>query len=347
MNSEINLEKLERFNKGLSKAEEIEYIHNLFSENESNPEFKLQIQKYFDEYLKDNQDENHNLSYLLDHIHHVIHKTESREKDKIINRVYTWYSTAAAILLIPILVASVFWFEMRNQGEKANAETSVKSMLFAPLGSRISFSLPDGTKGWLNSGSSLEYQIPFNNRKIAVSGEAWFDVSHDKINPFEISAGNSKVKVLGTKFNLNAYPQEDHIEVVLEEGKVEFSVPELSSAIEMKPNERLTFSKGKVNIEVTDASKFGAWKEGKLVFRSDPMTEVARRIERWYNVEVVFVDKELGKYIFRGIFQDDSLEEVLYGLCMTSPIRYRIIDPKLLEDGTIQKKKILLYKKNI
>jgi len=83
------------------------------------------------------------------------------------------------------------------------------------------------------------------------------------------------------------------------------------------------------------------------MFRGDPMPEVARRIARWYNVEVELVDKDLVKDVIRGTFQDDSLEEVLRYISMTSPIRYRIIDRKLLDDGTFQKKKVLMYRGNM
>jgi transmembrane sensor len=342
-----DIEKLQRFSKGLSDAEEEKYIYSLFSENEEIKDFEQHIQNEFNEYLINNPDENHDLTYLLDRIHHIIHKNENQKKDTVVKRIYRWYSVAAAVLLIPMLIASGIWFAGQNKQEPILAESPVKSTLFAPLGSRISFSLPDGTKGWLNSGSSLEYSLPFNNnRQVAILGEAWFDVAHDANHPFEVTVDNSKVKVLGTKFNLNAYPEEKYVEVVLEEGKVEFSTPGIVSGIVMKPNERLVLNDGAININKTDASKFAAWKEGKLMFRGDPMAEVARRIERWYNVDVVLVDKELEKDVIRGTFQDDSLEEVLRYLSLTSPMRYRIIDRKLLDDGTIQKKKVLLYKKN-
>ncbi|MEN8118549.1 MAG: FecR domain-containing protein [Bacteroidota bacterium] len=348
MINKADIEKLQRFSKGLSDAEEEKYIYSLFTENEGNREFKQHVQKEFNEYLKNNPDVNYNLSYLLDRIHHTIHNNENQKKITVVKKIYRWYSVAAAVLLIPVLIAGGIWFTQQNHEEPTLAESPVTSTLFAPLGSRINFSLPDGTNGWLNSGSSLEYQLPFNsNRQIEILGEAWFDVAHDANHPFEITAGNSKVKVLGTKFNLNAYPEEKYMEVVLEEGKVQFSVSGHSSGIEMKPNERLILSDGAININVTDASKFTAWKEGKLVFRSDPMEEVARRIERWYNVDIQLVDEELKNHVFRGTFQDDSLEEVLHYLSMTSPIRYRIIERKLMDDGTVQKKKVLLYKKNV
>lgn len=343
-----DIEKLQRFSLGKTSAEEEKYIYSLFAENEKNRAFESQLQKEFNEYLKTHPDENHNLSYLLDRIHHIIHKQEYQKKDTVVKRIYRWYSIAAAVLLIPLIVAGAIWFMHQNQNETIVAEVPVKSTLYAPLGSRISFSLPDGTQGWLNSGSSLEYSLPFSrNRLVALNGEAWFDVAHDTEHPFEIATDDSKVKVLGTRFNMNAYPDENYLEVVLEEGKVEFTTTGLASGIIMKPNERLVLKEGALNINKTDAEKYAAWKEGKLVFRGDNMDEVSRRISRWYNVQVELVDDELKEYSIRGIFQDDSLEEVMQYLSMTSPIRYRIIERKQLEDGTIQKKKVLLYKRNI
>ena len=343
-----DIEKLQRFSQGNTTKEEDKYIYALFAENEESQEFKKKLLEEFNEYLKINPDENHNLSYLLDRIHLIMYKQEFQKKDAVVKRIYRWYSVAAAVLLIPIIIAGAVWFINQYQKEEVIAEAPVKSTLFAPLGSRISFSLPDGTQGWLNSGSSLEYQLPFSNhRQIALKGEAWFDVAHDMEHPFEVTTGDSKVKVLGTRFNLNAYPDRNYLEVVLEDGKVEFATPGIESSVVIKPNERLVLNEVSININRTDAVKYTAWKEGKLVFRGDTMDEVARRISRWYNVHVEIIDDELKKYSIRGIFQDDSLEDVIKYLSMTSPINYQIIERKQLDDGTIQKKKVLLYKRSI
>jgi transmembrane sensor len=341
-------EKIERFINGKSDESEAQFIYSLFSENENNLEFEHQIRNDFYEFIKNTQDKNYNLSYLLDRIHHTIHKNEGRKKQTIVKKIYQWYSFAAAVLLIPLIIAGGIWVFEKNDEKTIVAENPVTSTLFAPLGSRISFSLPDGTTGWLNSGSSIEYNIPFINksRNVSLHGEAWFDVATDENHPFEITAGNSKVKVLGTKFNMSAYPEEKYMEVVLENGKVEFSAFGIGKSIQMKPNERLIYTSNSVNISLTETSKYSAWKEGKLIFRGDPMTEVVRRIERWYNVEVELVDKELENYVIRGTFQDDSLEDVIKYLSLTSPVRYRIFDREVLKDGTLQKKKVLIYKRN-
>lgn len=344
-----DIEKLVRFSIGLSDAEEARYIHSLFAEKEDSDELKYYIKDEWNKYLENNEGKNYNLSYLLDRIHHRMHFIENRKKQTITRKIYRWYSVAAAILLVPLLIAGGIWFTKKPAVEKVYlVENPITSAIHAPLGSRINFSLPDGTIGWLNSGSSLEYQLPFStNRQVAIRGEAWFNVAHDATHPFEIFAGKSKVKVLGTKFNLNAYPEENYVEVVLEEGKVEFAAPGVITGVEMKPNERLVYSENSIHIAITDPLKYAAWVEGKLMFRGDPMPEVARRIARWYNVEVELVDKDLEKDVIRGTFQDDSLEDVLHYVSMTSPIRYRIIERKALDDGTYQKKKVLLYRKNI
>ena len=349
MIQQSDIEKLVRFSKGLSDADEIQYIGSLFSEKEDSNDLRYYLKDEWKKHLASNEDMNHDVTYLLDRIHHKINSAENRHKETITRKIYRWYSVAAAILLIPILFGGGIWITSKFTKESiVIAEKPVTSTIHAPLGSRINFTLPDGTNGWLNSGSSLEYQLPFNmNRQVAIQGEAWFDVAHDASHPFEIKAGNSIVKVLGTKFNLNAYPEEKYTELVLQEGKVEFMLQKNSTPIELKPNEKLLFKNDSVNIMVTEPSKFAAWVEGKLMFRGDPMPEVARRISRWYNVEVELVDKNLEKDVIRGTFQDDSLEEVLRYISMTSPIHYRIIDRKILDDGTYQKKKVLLYRKNI
>ena len=342
MINSTDIEKIKRFSKGISDAKEEKYVWALFSGKEGDPEFKQYIQNEFNEYFDNYKGKEYHLSFLIDRIHHNLNLRESQKKRPFIRKIYKCYSLAAAVLLIPLIIAGIFW---QNNFSSEEHEGFVTNELVAPMGARISFSLPDGTTGWLNSGSSLKYQIPFcQNREVSLKGEARFDVVHDNIHPFELSAGDTKVKVWGTKFNVNSYPEEHSVEVVLAEGKVEFLVPEFSKSVIMKPNERLIYKNGAIHINVTKASKYMAWSEGKLVFRGDSMEEVVRRISRWYNVDVVLMDNTLKSYRIQGTFQDDPLKEVLTVLSMTSPIRYQIVDRKILKDGTFQKKKVLLYK---
>ncbi|NLA49848.1 MAG: DUF4974 domain-containing protein [Bacteroidales bacterium] len=111
------------------------------------------------------------------------------------------------------------------------------------------------------------------------------------------------------------------------------------------PSERLVCHEDRADKMLVDPEKYKAWTEGKLVFRGDPMAEVARRIERWYNVKIIIADKELEKYSFRATFQDDPLEDVLKFLSMTSPIRYKVSPRKLFPDGNYSKEEVIIYKR--
>jgi transmembrane sensor len=113
----------------------------------------------------------------------------------------------------------------------------------------------------------------------------------------------------------------------------------------MLPSERLIFKDGSITKSISEPAKYNAWTEGKLVFRGDLMTEVARRIERWYNVKVILADPELEKYSFRATFEDEKLEDVLKLLSMTSPIRYEISPAKMQPDETYDKEKVTIYLK--
>jgi len=343
-NSDIEL--IEKYTRGECNLEEEKYVASVFSENEDDKSFNRYLEKNWNN-LQDNTNTDKDFSHILDHIHHVIRlKDQQLKNGSVVLRIYRYYSLIAAVLIIPILLAATLWIMQLEKNISTISQAYVKTVIHAPLGSRISFTLPDSTKGWLNSGSELEYSVPFNTqRNLMLKGEAWFDVAHDEEHPFTVQAGISKVKVLGTRFNMNAYPADNYIEVVLEEGKVEFSAGENSAVLTMKPDERLVLSNNKIQVFTTDAWKYNAWKEGKLVFRGDSMAEVARRIERWYNVVIEVSDKELENYTFRGTFQDDSLYEVLKYLSMTSPIRYKISERKMNDDGTYAKQKIILYKK--
>ncbi len=167
----------------------------------------------------------------------------------------------------------------------------------------------------------------------------------DEQHPFEIGIGTSLVRVLGTSFNVSAYQNEPFIEIVLAEGSVEFKVNQTTPAVVLKPSERLVFNGEEMMVETTDPVKFYGWTEGKLIFRGDHMSEVARRLERWYNIEVEVADAALNDYVFRATFEDDSLPEVLRLLCMTSPIGYRLSPRQALPDGTWEKEKVTLYKR--
>ncbi len=348
-------EKIERYIDGKADNNEKEWVESLFLQGEENYTLRQMVEKDWNNMLKNPSTSDYDLTHLLDRVHHTIRTNEDKKKRSILQKFTKGYMKVAAILLLPLLLAGIIGYRHLNTDSQANVNEAVitttdqpvLTTIFAPMGSRVSFNLPDGTNGMLNSGSRLSYSLPFSDkRQIKLEGEAWFDVTHDEKHPFEISTGNSTVNVLGTNFNLSAYPAENYVEVVLLNGKVEFKNNKNEEKVIMRPLERLVFHNGNISKSITDPSKYNAWTEGKLVFRGDLMAEVGRRLERWYNVNVVIADKELEKYSFRATFEDDKIEEVLRFLSMTSPIRYSISPRKILSNGTYDKEKVTIYLKN-
>jgi transmembrane sensor len=341
-----DLEKIGRYINGMSDDNEKEWVESLFLNGENNSSLRQMLEKDWEIILKDSSLSGVNLNYLLDKVYHSIRQMENIKKKTISQRLYRIYMNAAAIFLLPLLITGGLFYCYKSLKDGTAINQKANFTIFAPFGSRVSFSLPDGTTGMLNSGSTLCYSLPFtNNRQVKLEGEAWMDVNQDMDHPFEISVGNSTLKVLGTRFNVNAYPEENFVEVVLKQGKLEFQANEDSGKVTILPSERLVFKNGNLIKSPADPSKYAAWTEGKLVFRGDPMVEVARRIERWYNVKVYLADKELEMYSFRAIFLDDSLTDVLRFLSMTSPIRYRVSPRELLRDGTYKKEEVTIYLK--
>lgn len=345
MLNQNEVERIERYISGKADTNDVEIVESLFAHGQGNFDLRNHIEKEWESDFQNTTASEQDLNRMLDHVYHMIRNKENQKRKLLIHRLTHIYSEVAAILLLPLIIAGGVTFGYLGKLSNTTVEQSVSSVIHAPMGARVSFNLPDGTVGWLNSGSSLTYSLPFNsNRKIALDGEAWFDVVHNEKSPFEITAGNSKVKVLGTSFNVSAY-REDYIEVVLQNGKVEFYPGNLSQKITMAPSQKLVLIDGKIDLKVIDPSKYKAWTDGKLVFRGDNMEEVAGRIERWYNVKVLLADQNLKKFSFRATFEDDSLEDVLHLLSLTSPIGYKIAPRVIKPDGTFEKVIVTLYER--
>lgn len=334
--------KIDKYIAGLSDEKERSEMESLFLNGEANSLLRSSLEKDFNKIIEEDPDQERLISNLTGNIYQRIKKNEFTESQKPGRKILRFYMKAAAALLVPLIIAGGLLYINKGNGTGAAAE-SVSSTINAPLGSRVSFTLPDGTTGMLNSGSSISYSFPFKNeRQIEFSGEGWFEVKEDEEHPFIINALNSSIRVLGTSFNLSAYPDEKYLEIVLTNGEVEFSNKDSKEKILLMPSERLILRNGKLSKSVVDTSRYNAWTEGKLVFRGDPMGEVARRIARWYNIDIELAGSQLESYSFRGTFQDDKIEDILKFLAMTSPIDFQIIPGRMMSDGTFQKAKIII-----
>lgn len=345
MNLKENRERsrLADYVNGKSSENEVNEIIEILAAGEDNALLRKILEEDWNSLADSGINSGERLIPVLDSIHHKISLKEYCKSRSLTERVTAFYSRIAAVILIPLLAATGL---LLLRDRTADSGMTPLTSIYAPAGSRVSFTLPDGTGGMLNSGSTLSYKMPFtHDRAVALKGEAWFEVSRDEKHPFTVEAGDLDLTVLGTTFNVSAYPEEEYVEVVLESGKVQVNSDNYTEAMIMGPMEKLVYENGRVTRSTTDPSKYSSWTDGKLVFRSDSMSEVARRIERWYNVKVEIMDDDLEQYSFRATFEDDPLEEVLKFLGMTSPIRYEITPRYLDEDSTYTRSVVKIYLK--
>lgn len=189
--------------------------------------------------------------------------------------------------------------------------------VLVPMGKRFSLRLADGTKVWLNSGSWLRYPTQFNKsvRNVSLKGEAFFEVAKDPIHPFVVNANGLNVRVLGTAFNVSAYPDTSNIVTTLVEGAVCLYRKEYNkrTAVELTPNQQAVFDASKVALAIqrVEVDEFTAWKDGLFVFRSQSFKQLKRRLEYWYGVSIVNMVPELEQECFSGTFENESIQEVM------------------------------------
>ena len=194
----------------------------------------------------------------------------------------------------------------------ANAPV-VYNTLSTPRGGQYQVVLPDGSKVWLNAASSLLFPTAFtgSQRKVELTGEAYFEVAKNKDKPFLVKVGDMQVKVLGTHFNINAYSDENTIRTSLLEGSVKIIKDNKSKLL--KPGNQAVLNKKQNEIDITDIDMNGvmAWKNGLFQFEGDNITTIMREIGRWYNVEIVYSGKVPARTFEGKISRNAELSEVL------------------------------------
>lgn len=267
----------------------------------------------------------------------------------------TWKTTLqriAAVLLLPLLAYSGF-LTMKNQALNRQAvENVVMQTITSKQGMVTQFTLADGTEVWLNSGSELKFPVRFNSkmREVLLSGEAFFNVAKNEQQPFRVNARELNVDVLGTSFDVINYHEDRQSEVILIEGRVSLSSFDGKNKKEfgtIHQGQRAVFDidSRKVNMHDEDVDKYIAWRDGNLIFRDDSMEIVAKRLSRWFNVEIIINDPEIESYIYTATFGNENLEQVLKLLKLSAPIDYQIIDREELPNNRFTKQKIYLMKK--
>jgi transmembrane sensor len=210
-----------------------------------------------------------------------------------------------------------------------------------PKGGQFQVVLPDGTKVWLNSASSLKYPTAFigKERDVTLTGEAYFEVAKNKEMPFKVGTAGQIVEVLGTHFNVNAYEDEPIIKTTLLEGSVKISSAKGVALGLLHPGQQSVFSpaKGEVIISDADTSQAIAWKNGLFYFKGADVASIMKSLARWYNIDVEF-DGEMPQRRFSGkIYRNVNAAQVME-IIDYSAINYKVEDSK---DGKTKKKLII------
>jgi transmembrane sensor len=279
-------------------------------------------------------------------------KKSSLKQKKLI---YSW--AAAASVTILVLLAGIFFpFRFSHQ-------PVAYSEYYVPYGSRSKITLPDDTQVWLNAGSKLRYASDFNItcRNVTLVGEAFFEVARNPQKPFSVKADKATVKVLGTKFNLKAYPEDKAIETTVSSGIVEVynSKPsgEKVKSIVLKANEQACLIKheqhtgmplpkkikklenkpvkpseptslvpkeGIIVSRNIDPEVSSSWKENEWIIQSEKLVDFSIKMERRFNIKIHFADQDIQDFVFSGRLKDENLDQMLEAISKTAPISYKI-----------------------
>ncbi|HEY8896228.1 MAG TPA: FecR domain-containing protein [Niastella sp.] len=205
------------------------------------------------------------------------------------------------------------------------------NMLVIPRGGQYQLTLPDGSKVWLNAASSLRYPVAFtgNERRVELTGEAYFEVAKDARKPFHVVTPTQEVEVLGTHFNINAYSNEPAVKTTLLEGSVKVRS---ENSVVLKPGEQSVLSGAHSLLTIDhspDLEQIMAWKNGFILFNKADIKSIMRQVERWYNVDVEFEGVIPQRTFTGGIERSARLSELLH-LLEVSKVKFRIENKKLI-----------------
>lgn len=272
----------------------------------------------------------------------TILKTEKCEPTKA-RRTYTNLLRYAAVFVVGVLFSSVAYYIVDNRRAKTDeiielAATKTQT-ISTPRGARSNFILPDGSKVWLNAGSSLTFPLNVKkDRKVSLEGEAYFEVEKNG-KPFIVTSIYGEVLVKGTSFNVKAY-NDDAFLTTVESGVVNVKLPRTGNNIDLNVGEQSYINKKNALLaREVDTKIYTSWKDGFLVFYRDPLDVVVKKLERWYNVDIQVAPRtKIKNFKFTGTIEMESLTEVLELIRVTAPIKYTY---------DVKKREVVIDMKNI
>lgn len=287
---------------------------------------QMEYQNLFQKKVESNdfeQTENIDSSVLFSKIQARMHKKKLQQRKTLVVGI----RNAAAIFLIGLFIPTLYFTLFAPSNEKSTTILVTESLSNEKI---RKINLPDGTTAWLMSGTSITYPSDFSGmktRNVEVTGEAFFNVAKDSIHPFILNLGELGLKVVGTSFNVSNYKDEDLINVVLKTGKVELFKGKYSSDsqfVPLKPGELGSLQKGKSELSVknVEVAKYTSWIDGSLQFKNDPLSEVLKKLGRWYNIKIDIKATGVAEYPFSATIKNENLDQIIGLLEYSTPFRY-------------------------
>jgi len=273
------------------------------------------------------------LQILKNRIISRINQTQTSSKKGLRFLPFNWKNyliRAAAVLFIPLLMSSLYvFYRMDKEISQMTASTAVQQVIASP-GSRVHFMLPDQTEVWLNSGSMLEFPLALNHqerRKVKLSGQGYFKVSHDEKHPFQVEIQGLNIQALGTSFDVSSYADDKQICSTLEEGSIAVINLQGVEVARLFPGQKVVLDKttNELIIKNVDTALSTSWKDGKLIFRDTPLSDVIKQLERWFNCNV-HAEKQLlnSGLMYTATIQNETLGEVLRMLEISTSVKTKI-----------------------
>ena len=254
-------------------------------------------------------------------------KTESWVKVEHGIRSYQlqWMKTVlkyAAIIVLAFIAGNLLRPSLPIDKEIRYSEITV------PFGQMSQIKLSDGTKIWLNSGTTLRYPERFaeNSRSVSIEGEAYFEVAKMSHKPFTVNTTEMNIEVLGTSFNLSSYKEDATTKVTLVEGKVAVQDNTGKTIAQLIPGQMAVKNKQANTLDISNVQTafYSAWIAGKIYFDDEPLDQIAVKLERWFNVEITFADQQLKSHRFTGtILKNKPVDQIMQALELLSPIRFK------------------------
>ena len=281
---------------------------------------KEYIKDIIEESLKDEVDVDREWERLFSSIEK---KTISKMKTRGLFLQYMKYA-AAVVLGIGVSLSTLYLTNQENLSTVGNYK------LVTSKGEKSYLQLPDGTRVWLNSCTTLEYAENYghSNRSIYLDGEAYFEVAKNKDLPFVVKANGIDVKAIGTAFNVSAYMEDSQLTTTLFNGKVAVQPTLTKQEVLLEPNQVAVYDKSRNKIEVVpyDKKLFAQWRGGFLSFKMMYLQDITKLLERNYNVVFRYENQGIKKLRFSGSFRNnEDLSEILNVIKTNTGIRYQIL----------------------